>query len=325
MRSSLDFDRNGKQIGALLLPLSTHADAWGAIQIPAAVLRNGDGPTALLVGGVHGDEYEGPIVLGECIRSLDPELLCGTLIILPALNPPAIRRGVRCSPIDGLDLARVFPGDPGGTSTRQVAHYIARELIPRADFVLDLHAGGTSLEIMTTTMMLAQEDQALQGRTEAAMRSFGAPLALVSRHDAGVSLVSAASAQARVSFAVELGSGGRVSTEALAVARAGIANFLSHVGILPGNSAPYTGPLLQTANPEDLVLAPVEGVFEPHRDLGAQVEAGETAGQVHDLGDPSRDPRVVRFDRAGMLFARRSPGAVVCGSCLAAVATPYRS
>ena len=324
IRTTLDFERDGKQVGELRLPHSTDRDAWGALQIPVAVFRNGDGPTALLVGGVHGDEYEGPIALGEWIRSLDPARIRGRLIILPALNVPAVRSGQRRSPIDDLDLARVFPGDPDGTPTRRIAHYVAREMIPKADFVVDLHAGGTSLEIMTTAMMRFQDDKALDDRTESAMRSFGAPLAIVAGRGGRTSLVGAAAHQAKAAFAVELGSCGRVSARALEIARAGIKGLLAHAGILSGESHPYAGPLWEIASPEDYLLAPVGGVFEPFRELGAQVEAGEEAGRIHHLDRPAATPTTVPFPRAGMMFARRAPGTVATGNCIAAIASEYR-
>ena len=40
--------------------------------IPIAVIRGASGPTALLTGGNHGDEYEGPIALFDLARTLDP-------------------------------------------------------------------------------------------------------------------------------------------------------------------------------------------------------------------------------------------------------------
>ena len=92
-RTTIDFDRNGKQIGFVDIPHSPHEDAWGATRIPLAVIRNGTGPTVILEAGNHGDEYEGPIALGELIRELDPAAVNGRIIVLPAVNmrpsPPA--------------------------------------------------------------------------------------------------------------------------------------------------------------------------------------------------------------------------------------------
>ena len=58
---TLDFERDGVQHGYLKLPYSRDDSAWGAVMIPVTVVKNGSGPTALLTGGNHGDEYEGPL------------------------------------------------------------------------------------------------------------------------------------------------------------------------------------------------------------------------------------------------------------------------
>ena len=320
IQTDLDFDRDGKQIGELHLPHSPHEDAWGVIPLPVAVLRNGTGPTALLVGGVHGDEYEGPIALSELVRQLNPKEIHGRLIVLPALNAPAVKVGRRTSPIDGLNLARTFPGDPNGTPTRQIAHYIASELVPRTDFVLDLHAGGSSLEIMTVALLRHHEDPDLDGRNEAAMRSFGAPLALAGAPGEQRTLIAAAARQQKVAFAVELGCAGRVSPTALAIARAGLVGFLAHAGIMSGEATPYNGPLRRISDNDAFVYASTDGVFEPFCALGEHVIAGQPAGRIHDLSQLDRTPTEVSFGRGGLVFARRGPGLTAHGNCLAVVA-----
>ena len=327
VHTDLDFDRDGKQIGELHLPHSPHEDAWGVIPIPAAVIRNGDGTTALLVGGVHGDEYEGPIVLGELIRALDPASIVGRLIVLPAINLPAVRAGRRTSPIDDLNLARAFPGDPDGTPTHQIAHYVAAELVPRADFVVDLHSGGTSLEIMTVALLRRHADPDLDARTEAAMRSFGAPLAVAADPGGTRTLIAAAAVAGTVAFAVELGRAGMVSPAALAIARAGVAGVLAHAGIMPGKvtplgATPYAGPLWRIADDHAFVYAPTDGVFEPLHELGAEVAAGQEAGRIHVLDRPATAPTTVHFRAGGLMFARRAPGIVRHGNCVAVVAAP---
>ncbi len=50
--------------------------AWGNLMIPIAVVRNGEGPTALLTGANHGDEYEGPIALIDLARTLSTPTSC---------------------------------------------------------------------------------------------------------------------------------------------------------------------------------------------------------------------------------------------------------
>src|SRR5271165_2298088 len=112
LRATVDFDKPGKQTGFIQVPHSVHDDAWGVIPVPIAVISNGRGPTVILEGGNHGDEYEGPITLGELIRTLDPGAVSGRLIFIPAINLPAVMAACRTSPLDDLNFNRAFPGNP---------------------------------------------------------------------------------------------------------------------------------------------------------------------------------------------------------------------
>ncbi|HET6521982.1 MAG TPA: succinylglutamate desuccinylase/aspartoacylase family protein, partial [Geminicoccaceae bacterium] len=71
------------------MPWSRNDSAWGAVRVPVTVVRNGGGPTAPLVAGNHGDEYEGQIALCRLIRELEPEAIQGRVMVLPAANLPA--------------------------------------------------------------------------------------------------------------------------------------------------------------------------------------------------------------------------------------------
>ena len=144
--TDIDYDAQGKQVDWLHLPHSVNRSAYGAIAIPIAVIRNGDGPTVFLMAGNHGDEYEGQITLAKLIRELVPEDIQGRVIILPAANLPAAMAGARVSPIDQGNLNRAFPGDAQGTPTWAIAHYIDSVLYPLADYHHDLHSGGSSLK-----------------------------------------------------------------------------------------------------------------------------------------------------------------------------------
>ena len=67
--ASVDFEHDGVQHGHLKLPHSRDDSAWGAIMIPISVVKRGKGPTVLLSGGNHGDEYEGPVALFHLART----------------------------------------------------------------------------------------------------------------------------------------------------------------------------------------------------------------------------------------------------------------
>ncbi|MGE0724517.1 MAG: succinylglutamate desuccinylase/aspartoacylase family protein [Alphaproteobacteria bacterium] len=324
--TDVDYDRDGKQVGFLHLPYSPHEDAWGTIPIPVACIRNGDGPTVLLMGGNHGDEYEGPIVLGRLLRDLDPKDVRGRLIFVPAINQPAVRAGRRTSPADGKNFNRCFPGDPLGTPSEQIAHYVDSVLFPLSDVFVDLHSGGSSLDILPSVMMQRPDDAGLRRRTLDAILAFNAPLTVVM--DTLGEKRTASSAGLRHGLVVvgsELGGSGAVSRDGLAVTDRGTRNLLHHLGVMTLPAEPERRPtrLMQIAGPDSYVFAPADGVFEPFHPLGAEVGKGEPAGQVNFLDDPGRPPVVAHFKSDGLLFCRRAPGRVERGNGVCVLLAPY--
>src|SRR3954466_14875021 len=154
----VDFDAEGAQYGFVRLFHSVHRSAYGYIPIPIVVLKNGTGPTALFISGTHGDEYEGQVALCNLARSLKPEMIQGRVIILPAANLPAAVAGRGAPPIDEGNLNRLFPGDPDGSVTEQIAFYIEHELVARADLVVDLHSGGSSLMYVPSALITLNDE-----------------------------------------------------------------------------------------------------------------------------------------------------------------------
>lgn len=325
--SDIDFDRPGRQVGFLDLPHSPDDDAWGTIRIPLAVIANGKGPTVILEGGNHGDEYEGPITLGELIRDLDPGMVSGRLIFIPAINLPAVEAGRRTSPIDGLNFNRTFPGDPLGSITQQISAYVNDTLFPLADAFIDLHSGGSSLMNIPSAIIEPADDPALLRRNVDAALAFGAPITVMigNRGDPRTSTASAVRA-GLVAIGTEMAGGGTVTLEALTICRRGVRSALAHLGVLPAAAAPRNEAAATFTIPDrgGHVLATAHGVFEPLHELGTKVSAGQPAGRIHDLADPGRPPRELAYAIDGTLYARRHPGKVRPGNCCAVVVVPFQ-
>ena len=327
--TDIDFERDGKQVATLNLPHSPHDDAWGVMPIPIAVIKNGTGPTVLLEGGNHGDEYEGPIILGRMIRDLDPAEIQGRLIIVPAINTPAVVAGRRTSPVDGLNFNRCFPGNPLGTMTQQIVHYVHDVLFPLADAFMDLHSGGSSLDIVPSAIVEPSDDPDLMRKNMRAVSAFGAPYTVV-LNNLGEPRTSTASAvrAGLTTVGTELGRGGAVSLDALELGTRGVRNVLSHLGVMDDAAAtPHPEGqqrrVVRVPGAKGYVYAPAAGVFEPFHEKDAVVEQGEAAGLVHFLDDPAREPVAAHYKSTGRLFARRQPGRVEPGNCLAVVVVDF--
>ena len=328
--TDIDFEADGKQVSTLKLPHSPHSDAWGVMPIPIAVIKHGTGPTVLLAGGNHGDEYEGPIILGQMIRDLDPAAIQGRLIITPAINTPAAVAGRRTSPIDDLNFNRCFPGDPHGTATRQIAHYVHDVLFPMADAFVDLHSGGSSLDISPSAIVQPTADAGRMRRNLSAVLAFDAPYTVL-LDNLGESRTSTAAATGAglVTVATELGRGGAVSIDALAIGTRGVRNVLAHLEVMApaADSVPGVGSssrVVRVPGAAGYVYAPAAGVFEPFDEKGAKVEQGAPAGQVHFLDDPTRPPVPAHYGSSGILYCRRQSGRVEPGNCVAVVAVDHQ-
>ena len=113
------------------------------IEIPLTIINGAfDGPTLLVTAGIHGGEYPGIAAAMELGRSLDPQEIHGSLIMLHPVNIQGFwARREFIVPEDGKNLNRVFPGNPDGTLSEKTAGLISSSFFPLADFYVDLHSG----------------------------------------------------------------------------------------------------------------------------------------------------------------------------------------
>ncbi|TPL96549.1 N(2)-acetyl-L-2,4-diaminobutanoate deacetylase DoeB [Mesorhizobium sp. B2-3-10] len=318
---TVDFDRDGVQHGFLRLPYSRDDSAWGSVMIPICVIRNGKGPAALLTGGNHGDEYEGPLALYELARTLDPTQVSGTVIIVPAMNYPAFRAGTRTSPIDKGNMNRSFPGRPDGTVTQKIADYFQRELLPRADIVFDFHSGGRTLDFVPFCAAHTLPDKALEQTAFAAVAAFSAPFSMrMTEIDAIGMYDTAAEEMGKVFVTTELGGGGTSRAETVRIARRGILNVLRHEGIVAGAAETGITQWLDMPSGDCFCFAEDDGMIETMVDLGEPVEEGAVVARIHSTGRTGVAPQEIRAKMSGMLAARHFPGLVKAGDCAAVVA-----
>lgn len=105
------------------------------------------GPLLAILGGVHGDEFEGITATRMLLRHLQQARFRGTVRAVPVCNPPAFAACQRWSPVDGANLARVFPGTAAGTLTRRIAHVLTEQVIAGASFLIDLHSAGAAYQM----------------------------------------------------------------------------------------------------------------------------------------------------------------------------------
>lgn len=330
LSTDIDFERDGKQVSYLAAPNSTNDSGWGTLLIPIVAIKNGSGPTILFTGGNHGDEYEGPITLLKLARELRPEQVRGRVLIMPGLNYPALCAGTRLSPLDGRNMNRAFPGDRSGSITMMIADYVYRTLLPMADVVVDMHSGGKSMIFEPSVVMhhLADADQ--MSRTMAAVKCFGAPVALVLRElDSGGMLDGAVEDMGKIFISTELGGGAFVTPRTLRISELGVHNVLKHFGVTAGEPvAPDSIGLPRTRMMEvpeagGYVMALDNGLYEPFVEVGEALEKGQVIGRIHDLEQIDRPPAEAVAPRAGLLIIRAGRGQVRRGDTIGVIAVDF--
>ncbi|MBT3788313.1 MAG: deacylase [Alphaproteobacteria bacterium] len=319
--SEIDFNQNGKQTGFLRLPHSVHRSAYGWIPIPIVMIKNGEGPTVLLMSGNHGDEYEGQVTICKLVQELEAEDIQGRLIMLPMANYPAALAGLRTSPIDEGNLNRTFPGNKDGNPTQIIADYIETVLLPLCDYLLDMHSGGSSL-IYPTTILRPKAESPEEDEIMAKLQEvFDAPYGIIMAAGSGADpRVSSAAAQRNGvrALGTEAGGSGTVSPKILAEVDRGVRRYLNHIGILPGYTpdAPHGIRLMEMTSDAHFVFARDEGLFEPYVEICTEVKKDQAAGAIHHPETPWVEPTICYFKRDGLAVCKRVPGRVQRGDCL---------
>lgn len=326
--TDIDFDRPGLQSGHLRLPYSHDRSGYGHIPVPISVLKQGSGPTLLLTGGNHGDEFEGPIALMKLTRRLPELQIQGRLIVIPGLNFPALLQGTRTSPVDQGNLNRAFPGQRNGSLTEMLAHYVDSVLFPLADVAFDLHAGGASTHYLPTVLAAWPSDLAKADTYSRLVQHLGAPRTLVmDLLGEDRTFGAAADRHGLLFFCGEFGGQAVCNPQGLALAEACIERLMQGMGLLPKATQPTptsardATQLYRVEGDAHYVFAPVAGLFEPAFQLGDEVQAGQVAGWIHDPTRPKAPATEVHFKGAGLALCIRALARVEAGDCLGHLAS----
>jgi predicted deacylase len=317
--TDIDWNRDGRQDGFLNLEHSVHRSAYGIVPIPATLLKNGTGPTLLLMAGSHGDEYEGQAILTRLIQTLDVGRISGRLIVLPAANLPAAMAGTRVSPLDEGNLNRCFGDVYPDSPTARIAQFIAETLLPMCDVFFDFHCGGTSLNYVPCAYADVWGDDQRRREILEALEFMNAPISWVQKGPPQGPVAGRAAYRNDVTYlSGEFGGGGAITRDALRVAERSIHRLMAHLGIL--QLAPEWEPRVESrlmwARQKHYFYAGRDGVFEPAAELGAEVAGGERAGIILTPETPLQPAHPVLFPDSGTWICTRAIGRVRRGDCL---------
>lgn len=297
-------------------PISSSA-AYGKCEIKMGEIGS-TAPRATIIAGVHGDEGPwGALAIRYLLESIKKDEVLGSLKIVPVANPLAMEADSRVSPLDNLDLNRVFPGNPEGSHTQRLAASITEHALDGSDYVYDLHGGGS--------WCVNSFGFSFPG-SEKLISSINPPLIVEATKKPGTLTGYAMKNGAKV-VALEMGGSGKNEIEWAKRIASGLRRSLIDVGIIKGEkpsseqgASIYVGPTT--------VLRPNRGgIFVPVLDedsVGTIIEKGSLLGKV-------LDPVTMRciqefsapFDETAVLLLRHRI-CVVEGGAMIYVVAPLR-
>lgn len=260
----------------------------GTAQIPITILHGSrPGPVLALVAGTHGYEYAPIIAMQRLPLRLDPRELSGTVIVVHVANMPSfLGRTIYYSPVDRKNLNRVYPGRADGTLSERIAYTITREIIERADALVDLHCGdGNEALRPYTYWMKSGNPQVDEGSRQLAL-AFGQDHIVIDTDrpaDPARSIYCANTAITRGKPAIttETGLLGRTDEKWLAGVERGVLSLLRHLKMLPGEPVRVEHPVW--IDRYEVLRSSVTGIFYPAVGPGDTVARGTLLGTLTDF------------------------------------------
>ena len=244
-----------------------------SIDVPFTVLRGRErDPVVWMMAARDGDEVHATLVAMDLQRRLSPEVMVGSLIVLPIGNVPGFGVLSREHP-----LAQTY-------LEREMDERFFEIMSARGGSFIDLHSAGVPSDTVDWTLRVDGD------KTAAEMaRAYGSPFVYVHRIGSGegldASLLDDAlfvrlSRAGLPSILIEAGGGLPPSPETVRRAASGVENILRALGSLPGDVAPTSD---QEALRGFRIVAPARGgILEDATSLGERIEAGHVLGRVVD-------------------------------------------
>ena len=280
------------------------------VKIPLIVV-NGvkDGPTLWLGSTVHGDEIPGCEVIRRVTReAVDPKTLRGTILACPVQHPLAYLGSNRLTLHDGININRVFPGNPKGSLTERFAHVLFHEGIAKADVVLDFHSNATGA-VSFTIVRSGGEGPAWDEQWPLA-RAFGITIAVAEVGHAGLTgmLQDAALAAGKPALTPEFSGQTFLEEDSVRAGVTGTLNVMKHLDMIDGEIEPQTEVLVidEPLTDRHHVLVEKGGIVHPLVPIGEKVTKGQPVVRILDLyGDEVEtvcsptDGWVITYPRTG--------------------------
>ncbi len=256
------------------------------IRFPVGTVHGAqDGPTLLVLGGMHGSEFCGIEAAIRLFKEVDPRALKGTLKVGMVYNMPALVNNLGfLVPHDGKNPMSTFPGNPLGTYGEAMAYYFDQAVLSTADYFVELH-GGDIPEALAPFTIYQETGDAKQDAASKAM-SMGYNI----RYVIGEKLTDLQKVpsyafglsnwRGKPGILCESGQQGILDEKYVDVHLTGLRNTLIGLGMMEGEQVKT----VKHTFLEDYsaVRSEIEGMWYPSVKLNEMVKPGQVVGVLRD-------------------------------------------
>ena len=283
----------------------------GPIQFPIVIINGADdGPVLCLTAGVHATEYAPIDAAMRVVQSLDAMGVRGAVIVVPVVNMRMFEsRTGFVSPLDGINLNKAAPGRSDGSISEVLAKVLLDEVIGRAAYHIDLHAGDLG------EMLLPFAGYALTGRPEldekgeALARLYSPKLISLATPDGKIppfadGICWAATRRGVVSIFAESGGNGTLEESDVRVHVDGVTNVMRYLRMIDG--APPAPGQRVSARDRKVVRATRAGLLRLRVKIGDELVAGQEVAEVCNVfGEVVESVRSSGAGIAGLVWAHK--------------------
>jgi predicted deacylase len=285
--------------------------ASGPIQFPVVILNGAeDGPVLCLTAGVHATEYAPIDAVLRIVQSLEPTSLRGAIVAVPVVNLRMFdSRSGFVSPLDGVNLNKVASGRADGSISEILAKVLLDEVISRAGYHIDLHAGDLGEMLLPFAGYALTGTRELDEQGEALARLYSPKLISLARLDGKIppfadGLSYAATRRGVVSIFAESGGNGTLEETDVKVHVDGMTNVMRYLRMIDG--VPFAAGPRVSARDRTVVRATRAGLLRLRVKVGDELIAGQEVAEVCNVfGEVVETVRSSGAGIAGLVWAHK--------------------
>ncbi len=297
------------------------------VSLPALLVAGGaPGPRLYLGAAIHGDEVNGIAILARVLSELDAAALRGGIVAVLVQNPLALHADHRIalghylkSPLDQApaDPWVSFPGNPEGSLAEKIAHTLFG-LIRACDYAIDLHTPTRGGRYVPITILPPPGLGDAARRAEELGVAFGSGYLV--KTDKGMyvrdGILNVEATRAGVpALTFEIGEGGRLEPEMVAVGVRCVENALRHLKMISGRPEP---PARAVRVREFVGLRSTRGgLLTTAVELGAPVRRGDVLARIASVYGDEVETIVSPLD--GLFIRSTTLSTVAAGERVATV------